>query len=771
VPGEGVLGVVASRPFIVTSPSASAPDPSSNSRLAPFALWLAVRKNWLLVCIITIAVTAGMAFYTLGQTRIYEVSATILFDPSVPRPLGGRVQSDDAGNYWNNKEYYRTQQWMIQSMRVASQVVRDLELNKDGNFLANLPKSAGPRPAPKGVTVESAAQVLMSRLSIEPIKDSRLTIVKYQDADAARAPRILSALVDIYAQDNLDDVFESATMAADWLRNQVGTLRQDLESSEMALHEYKKSRNILSLSLDDQSNMLRGQMSQLNQALTQVRTQREKTAARLAELLKIANDDPSSLPVLELLESPMLSSLRGSYVDATKEVNALRSSGFGENHPEVRRLQSRADTAREALLNEVRNVQGAFQRDLAARDREIAGLSGLYAKAEQEALDLNLLEIEYNRLRRAKENNEKLFGIVIERSKESDLTRMLRVNNIRVVDRPLTPKRPVSPNIPLNLAGGLAFGLALGLGVAIAREQLDRSLRNPEDVERELGLPFLGLLPQVGFGAAEKAGYRSRRRRKARQPEEALPAPELFVHHRPASGTAEAARAIRTNILFTSPDRPYNTLLVTSAGPSEGKTTVACSIAITMAQAGQRVVLVDCDLRRPRVHRVFGRTNDLGLTTALLDGSAEAGMATETEVPNLSVIPTGPIPPNPAELLQSAAFAALLERLRGRYDRVVLDSPPLVPVTDAAILSTLVDGTILVVRASRTTRELARRALRALRDVKGRTVGVVLNAVDLEGRNYGYYQYYQYKRDGYGPLPPLAGAEDTDAESGQDARS
>jgi capsular exopolysaccharide synthesis family protein len=235
---------------------------------------------------------------------------------------------------------------------------------------------------------------------------------------------------------------------------------------------------------------------------------------------------------------------------------------------------------------------------------------------------------------------------------------------------------------------------------------------------------------------------------------------------------AEAARAIRTNLVFMSPDNPHRTLLITSAAPSEGKTTVACSIAITMAQAGQRVVLVDCDLRRPRVHRVFGRTNDMGLTTALLDGAAEAGMATETEVPNLSVIPTGPIPPNPAELLQSGAFAALLERLRGRYDRVVLDSPPLVPVTDAAILSTLVDGTILVVRASRTTRELARRALRALRDVNGRTVGVVLNAVDLEGRNYGYYQYYQYKRDGYGPLPTATGSDDaTVPPGGDDARS
>jgi len=457
----------------------------------------------------------------------------------------------------------------------------------------------------------------------------------------------------------------------------------------------------------------------------------------------------------------MLSGLRSTYLEADRELKALSNSGLGENHPELKKVRARVDASREALLNEVRNIQGAFQRDLAARDKEIGGLSGLYKQAETQALDLNLLEIEYNRLRRAKDNNEKLFGIVIERSKETDLTRMLRVNNIRVVDRPLVPKRPVSPNVPLNLAGGLAFGLALGLSFAVAREQLDRSLRSPEDIERELGLSFLGLLPQVGLGPAEEGTYRSRRRQKAAKPEGPLPAPELFVFNRPASGTAEAARAIRTNILFTSPDRPFHALLVTSAGPSEGKTTVACSVAITMAQAGQRVVLLDCDLRRPRIHRVFGRTNELGLTSALLDPNCEGQIAIDTEIPNLSVIPTGPIPPNPAEILQSEAFAALLTRLRSRYDRVVLDSPPLVPVTDAAILSTLVDGTLLVVRASRTTRELARRAVRALRDVSGRIVGVVLNAVDLENRSYGYYQYYQYKHEGYGPIAePSSSSED-----------
>jgi capsular exopolysaccharide synthesis family protein len=328
---------------------------------------------------------------------------------------------------------------------------------------------------------------------------------------------------------------------------------------------------------------------------------------------------------------------------------------------------------------------------------------------------------------------------------------MLKVNNIRVVDRPLLPEEPVSPNIPLNLAAGLVGGFLFGLIAAIGRERLDRSIKVPDDVERELGLPFLGLLPQIeGVDGTSSPRRRGRKPRSGSKPEP-LPNPELAVARQPSSGVAEAARAVRTNLVFMSPDQPFRTLLITSAGPAEGKTTVACSLAITMAQSGQRVLLVDCDLRRPRIHRVFGIANDDGVTSAIVDGpDQEIRAIRPTEVPNLWVLASGPLPPNPAELLQSEAFRRTLERLKADFDRVIIDSPPIVPVTDATVLSTRVDGTVIVVRASVTTRELARRAVRSLRDVSGRTVGVVLNAVDLENRYSGYYQYYYYRREGYG---------------------
>jgi capsular exopolysaccharide synthesis family protein len=728
----------------------------SESRLSVLALWLAIRKNWLLMAVFTALVGSGTAFYTLGQTKIYEASATIMFDPNVPRPLGERASGavGDLSSYWNNKEYYTTQYWMIRSMRVASQVVRDLDLNKDANFIDNVPQSSGHPQAHE--SVEDAAAILIRRINVEPVKDSRLTAVTYRDADPARAQRILGALVDTYAQDNLDDVFESATTAADWLRGQVGSLRQDLESSELALHQFKKDRNILSVSMDDQSNMLRGEMTQLGQVLTEVRTRRERVLARLAELKKIAPDNPGDLPARELMDSSMLSTLRARYVEAQRELEALEGSGRGENHPTIKAARASLDSVREALLAEVKNIQESCIRDAAALDREIGGLKTLYDAAEKRALDLNLMEIEYGRLRRGKETNEKLFSLVVERSKETDLTRLLRINNVRVVDRPLMPKRPVTPNVPLNIMGGIAAGLVFGLVVAIGREQLDRTIKAPDEVERELGASLLGVLPEAPDAPGmSRHPHRKRRARGGAQtpPLDGVPI-ELAIHNRPTSGMAEAARAIRTNIVFMSPDNPHHTLLVTSAAPAEGKTTVASAIATTIAQAGQRVVLVDCDLRRPRLHAIFRRSNDWGVTSALLEPNSQESIVFETEVPNLWVAPTGPIPPNPAELLHSEAFRAILTRLRSQFDRVIIDSPPIVPVTDATVLSTLVDGVVVVVRASRTRKDLVRRALKSLRDVGSRLVGVVLNAADVEGGSYGAYQYYSYRREGYSSIMP-----------------
>jgi capsular exopolysaccharide synthesis family protein len=286
------------------------------------------------------------------------------------------------------------------------------------------------------------------------------------------------------------------------------------------------------------------------------------------------------------------------------------------------------------------------------------------------------------------------------------------------------------------------------------RQKLDSSVKTPGDVEQLLGATFLGLLPAI-----DKGDDRPSRRSRKRQ--EQLPgACELVVHERPMSGMAEAARSVRTNLMFMNPDRPYKRILVTSGAPAEGKTTVACSIAIAFAQGGQRVCIIDCDLRRPRLHRIFGRAGDSGITSVLMNEATIEDVAQPTVVPNLWSIPAGPLPPNPADLLHSARFKRLLEELSERFDRVIIDSPPIVAVTDSAIVSTLVDGTVFVVRGFQTPRNLAAQGLRSLRDVDANIIGVVLNAVNLNSNEYNYYYYYYYKREGYYSTKQVAGAAD-----------
>lgn len=699
-------------------------------------VWRLVRKNLVWILALTAVGVGAAAFVALSRTKFYLTSASILIDPTPPRPLGKDVMSAvdvSAGAYWTNKEYYETQFQLLRSRRTATETVRTLGLNHDAAFLAGRP--AGTPLPDREVGLEAAADVLIGRLIVEPVKGTRLVTVALEDADAERARRVLAAHVSLFVQQNLDDALASTGNTADWMKDQLARLRTELETSEMVLHDYKKEKRILSVSLDDQNNMLRDEMKQLNDELTRVRADRERLASRVAELDRIDTKDPEDLPASELLANPLLTKLRENYIEAKRDRDAQLGAGRAARHPDVMAAAARIGTSRAALLAEVRNVKEALRRDLSGVGRQASGLAKLFEAAKQRALDLNILEIEYRRLERNKNNTERLFSLLLERSKDSDLTRQMRFNNIRVVDAPLTPKAPIRPNVPISLAVGLLAGLGLGLAFAVGRELLDRTLKSPDDVRDVLGLTYLGLLPRTGDAVREP------RRGRRRRPTGDEP-PELAVHRKPKSGTAEAARAVRTNLTFMSPDNPPRRLLVTSAVPSEGKTTVACSIAIAMAQAGQRVLLLDCDLRRPRLHKVFGASAGIGVSTCVLEPeSLEAGIV-ETEVPNLSLLPAGAIPPTPAELLQSAAFSRLLETVGERYDRIVIDSPPLVPVTDAAIIATRVDGVVLVARPMHTRRDLAGHAVRALRDVGARVLGCILNDVNLDERGYDYYYYY-----------------------------
>lgn len=734
-----------------------------------------VAKHWPIVAAL-IVLTSGAAFlWSKSRPKVYQASAMLEFDPNPIRPLGG--QNDPMaqwGNFFDNHENYQTQFTIITSDAILSKVARDLNLTTDPAFIGSAP------PGSKDA-VNAAVANLRGRVMVDPIKNSRLFYVRVEDTDKALATRICYSVAHTYVDHNLQKSIGESSEAALWLTGQVDHYGNELKESEVELHNFKKDNDLPSSTLEEVSKMIRLEMEAYDEALTKTRTKRKELEARHAELAKITVDNVESLPASELLNNTFLQQLRTQYLAAVKERQELVSGGVGggkgENHPLVLAADEKILQTKRALVAEVRNIQGAVERDLAVIQHQEAGEASLYEEARKRAVDLNLKELEYRRLDRARAQNEKMYGTLLERMKEADLARMMKVNNVSVIDEPVEPKVPIRPNTTANIGIGAAVGLILGIALAVLREQLDNSMKTPTDVETRLNMTFLGMLPSLDESESDKKKVAKKRRRRGDIPRAATDDPAIYVHQRPLSGVAEAARTLRTNLHFMSPDHPHKVILVTSSAPAEGKTTVACSIAIAMAQSGQRVCVVDCDLRRPRLHRVFGRIGDLGLTSILIGDATIEEVAKPAkagpqggDIPNLWCIPAGSPPPNPADLLHSERFKQTLAELSKRFDRIIIDSPPLAAVTDSAIVSTLVDTTVFVIRAFHTSHHLARQGLRALTDVDAPIAGAVLNAVDLTKTTYSYYyqQYYYYRREGYGPVDADGPDEGGGGGSGDD---
>lgn len=703
----------------------------------------AILKHWAIILAVVLVSTGIALAYSKSQPKIYEASTLVEFDPDVIKPLGNKTDPMVGWSaLWDTKEYYETQYKIIQSDSVISTVVRNLGLQNDADFLGYRPTT----PA----SMETAVDALRGRLTVEPAKGTRLVYLKIQDTKPAQARRLSEAVAKAYIAHNLEKMVNATGDTVVWLSDQLDRSKNELEQTENELHEFKRKNELPSSTLEDLSKMIRLEMQEYDGALTHTRLRRQELSARHNELSKVTPENPDQVPASELLSNVFLGALRKQYQEATRERAELIAEGKGENHPAVKKADEKIALSKKSLVDEIRTIQGAVARDLAIIQRQEAGEAGLYEESKKKAVELNMKELNFHRLDRMRAQNEKLYAVLLEQMKEADLRRMMNTNNIRIIDTPNEPRSPVSPRVPTNVGIGFVAGLVLGIALALLRETLDNTLKTPEDLEKRLDVTFLGLLPEIAEDDLDGRPTKGRRK-KARRIKTELP-PELLVHERPASGMAEAARSLRTNLMFMNPDKPYRRLLVTSAAPSEGKTTVAVSIAISLAQGGQRVCIVDCDLRRPRLHRIFGRAGDIGLMNVILGEATVEQVAKPTVVPNLYCVPCGPIPPNSADVVSSEKFRHVLDELGEHFDRVVLDSPPVVAVTDSAILSTLVDGVVLVVRAFKTTFGLSRSGLRTLRDVDAPIAGAVLNAVNLNRHEYAYKHYYYYRREGYAPL-------------------
>jgi capsular exopolysaccharide synthesis family protein len=552
--------------------------------------------------------------------------------------------------------------------------------------------------------------------------------------DPEIAARLANAVGDAYMERNAGFRQGSTSGAVKWLARQLDELKSNLELSEKSLYEFKKNKDLLAVSLADQQSLLGKQIQMVASEVIRAQLKRLAISVKLVDV-KDGIADPLKVSSLSDFDTLVIRKLRGAMIEHQMQYEVLRER-YLEKHPMAVAQKARLDAARRSLEREILNVVKAITADYKQASRHESRLSGTLQHAKTQAHDVNKLELDYRQLERKAQNAKELYTMVLRRLKESDLSANLNVNNVRVIDYAEPSWGPVYPRVQLNLIVGGLLGLMLGIGFAFLLAALDSTIKSLEDAEAVRGLLCLGFIPSIPLVAGQKK----------RKPT------ELAVHLAPSSATAESCRSIRTNLQFASPDKPLKRIVVTSPGPEEGKTTSAVSLAITMAQAGNRVLIIDADMRRPQLHRVFGVPRYEGLSTAL-SGEISPEQAAETlvkttDVPNLFTMPCGPTPPNPAELCQSDRLGKLLDHLCDGFDWVILDSPPLLTVTDPVLLGAKCDGTILVARTGQTPKASLQAAKRTLADVGTNVLGVILNDLDLA--HHSYYRYLRYRYYAYG---------------------
>ena len=700
------------------------------------------KRLWLIVGVASAVVALG-AIYLLLAPRIYRAEASIIIEAGGSRVLGDKTEAVDFGptDYWSNKEYFETQYKVLASKEVLSRVVAKKGLARDLDFLG----VAGIENEEKRAEALEKAdpiKILSERMRVEPVKNSQLATIVVEDREPVRAAELANAVVEAYIESNLDTRQDGTRAASQWLSDQLQDLKAKLEQSEVALYNFRKENDILATSIEDRQNINSQRLVALNESLTKVMAQRVELEAAIAEVNRVEKeqkDDPFwALSLSRVATHPTLTKLREELVKQESEVAGL-TERYLENHPRLLASKEKLNVLRSRMAEELRNVVASLKsqyREVKATEDQ---LSELIEGLKREAFEINKREIDQRKLERETQNNRRLYDLVLSRLKDADLAVMMKPSNVRVLDKATVPDEPVKPRPALVAALSLLLGLLGGVGAAYLAEMLDNTLKEEEDVENVLQLPFLGLVPTVTLpsGKADDRAIDSER--------------DLFAARNTRSSQAEAFRAIRTNLLFMSTGRKLKRVMVTSSAPQEGKSMTCIGIGSAMASAGQRVLIVDTDMRRPRLHRSMGVANEQGVSTVLLGETTIENAIKSTEVPGLYLMPCGPVPPNPAELLHTEQFHRLLDQLGERFDLVLLDSPPIVAAADAAVLSTQVDGVVFVARFKKTTKEMAKKMLRSLRDLNAPLLGAVLNDVDLESREYGYYAYKRYGY--YGDTP------------------
>ncbi len=682
------------RSWITLATSAA---PAETAELDLRYYWrLVVRNRWTIVLVAAVT-TAAVAAYTFVRTPVYRATALVEVQPKARNlNLGADVSGLGAAGYgWFAEEKYQnTQLEIIRSRDVGERAFRALKLDLDDRFRE----------------LEDPAGTFISRIQVRSRRDTGLIEISFEGEDPHEVARWANAVADAYVARNLEQAKQSARVAVASIERLMDPLRSRLTEAEKGRFEFLKET--ARLNPTEQKAIVAQTLQRLQQQLGDARVRLKDLATLLDRVEEVKKSGGDLLAIPEIGGDPVLREWEAVRLTLAQDLEKLRAK-YGNRHPEYRekladmaalekRIRERTDTLVERFRTDYELVREHEQHLLAEIDRtqELAyGLEVATSRYEFEAVDA--------------ETQKRIYDAMIKAVNEVALNAELLVNNVSVLDYAMPPRRPVKPNKRLNLALGAVVGLLLGLGTVLLIDYLDNTLRTPEDVERYAGLYTLAVVPKGGEAASSRA-------------------------------LKEAYQTLRTSLMFVSRDRQRRVLLVTSAGPQEGKSTTTVELARALRGSGEKVLVIDCDLRRPAIHRLLGVSREPGLTNWFVGtaGAREWRRVVRTDsASGVDAIVSGPLPPNPPDLLGSERFRSLIEEVRAEYDWVLLDSPPCLSLADASILADAAGTVLLVIRHNKTDRDMVRSAVAKLHKVGASFAGAVLNAAEAR-RAYGYDYYY-----------------------------
>ncbi len=697
------------------------------------------RRAIVFTCLAVSLLVATIYNYTARP--IYQATAQILIDRDTPNVLPNKELVDIVQT---GSDYYQTQYQLLRGRRLAERVVEHLQLQKSDEFLTGPMLSPWERlerrilgKPPKstvdtdGMPLSPAVAAFRSRVIVEPVPGSRLVNLRFSAYDPQLAAQAVNALAELYIKQTLEFRFTVSTEATGWLGDRLKEQQEKVQAAEKAIQQYREKEGLVNP--EERQSLVDQKLQTLNLAVLNARTERIAKETVWTQLRNLSPAAVGSFPAV--LANPVVQGLKGQLADLHKE-EARLSDSLGEKHPDMIKVRSEIRATEDKLRSELGSVVQAAEADYRTAASQEASLQANLDAVKQEAMAVNRKAIEYGVLRREVESNQQIYKDLLTRTKQTGLETELETTNIRVVERAEVPRGPISPRRMRNYQLGTLLGLALGIGLVLIFEHFDNTLKTPEDVKDHLGLPFLGMVPDVGVptsGSAPRPGGAS-----------------PLILKNPQSAVAESYRVLRTNLIFSSADSRGRAIVVSSANPGEGKTTTVANLASSLALNGAKVLAVDADLRRPTMHQHFGIPKTPGLSD-LIVGKCQASQAIQaTRFKGLQVLPCGYVPPNPAELLGSAHMRQVVEALRTHYEWVLIDTPPILAMADTPVLCPLVDGVILVIGAEVSGRPTIQRAVDQIQGVGGKVIGVVLNKVDLERNSYYYSQYYgEYYRSYY----------------------